>query len=215
MCFLQLKCRFPGPVGGGFSILVGGSPSGGVLHPGGSPSRRGVLHPRKGWEGGLHLEGGFSILGGWILHPGGGGSPSRGVGSPSMGGLHPEGGVLHPRGVSIQKGGFSIPGGGFSIRGDSPSWGVSIQKGEGGSPSQGGLHLETGSLSRGVSIWGGCPSGGDVMWPIPSCIWCYLFAASTPTEWQHLCSSLYSVTQVHAGIPTPHPFPCEQNDKLV
>ena len=65
----------------------------------------------------------------------------------------------------------------------------------------------------GVSLLGGMPPcWGGVMWPISSCIWCYQYAASTPTECQHLCSSLYSVTQVHAGIPTPPP---EQNDKQV
>ena len=65
--YLQLKCRFPG-------CGVG------VLHPGGSPSW-GVLHP--GGLGVLHLGGwGFSILGG---------SPSGGFsiwgGSPSQGGV--------------------------------------------------------------------------------------------------------------------------------
>ena len=42
------------------------------------------------------------------------------------------------------------------------------KKNLGGSPSQGGL------------------LPGGVMWPIPSYIWCYLYAASTPTECQHL-----------------------------
>ena len=63
-------------------------------------------------------------------------------------------------------------------------------------------------LPRGVPAQGGaCPWGclpRSAMWPIPSCIWCYLYAASTPSECQHQCSSLYSVTQLHAGIlPSP------------
>ena len=62
------------------------------------------------------------------------------------------------------------------------AWGVSAQ--EGGGVCPGGVRLE-----------------GGVMWPIQSCIWCYLYAASTPTECQHQCSCLYSVTQVRAGIP--------------
>ena len=75
MCFLQLKCRFPGSRGV-FSIWEGspsgGSPSGGVLHLGGFSIQGGVFHP-----------GGFSICGGWgppswgVLHLGG--SPSREV----------------------------------------------------------------------------------------------------------------------------------------
>ena len=33
---------------------------------------------------------------------------------------------------------------------------------------------------------------GVPMWPIPSCIWCYLYAVSTPTESQQLCTCLYT-----------------------
>ena len=60
------------------------------------------------------------------------------------------------------------------------------------------------SLSRGgLCLWGvsrrcvsgGCPGGlfrGCTMSPIPSCIWCYLYAVPTPTESQHKCICLYS-----------------------
>ena len=68
-----------------------------------------------------------------------------------------------------------------------PAWGV---------PAQGG-YLPGGCLLMRVPGW------GCVIWPIPSCIWCYLYAASTPTECQHQCSCLYSVSQVHAGIHPP------------
>ena len=71
--------------GGGGGSPSGGSPYGGVLHPG-----RGVLHPggcspsRGGSpSGGLSITG----VGGALHHRGGGGSPSRGV--------------LHPGGLSI------------------------------------------------------------------------------------------------------------------
>ena len=59
-----------------------------------------------------------------------------------------------------------------------------------------------GCLPGGVCLWGvpawGClPMGGaclgGTMWPIPSCIWCYLYASSSPTETDHQCSCLYSV----------------------
>ena len=37
--------------------------------------------------------------------------------------------------------------------------------------------------------WGDvCPGG----WPIPSCIWCYLYAVPDPTETEEQCSCLYS-----------------------
>ena len=137
---LQLKCTFSG--------------SGGVLHPEGGFSIRGVLYPRAV----LHPRG-FSILGGGfsIL----GGSPSRGVlhrgGSPSRGVLHLGGFSI--RGVSIQ-GGFSIPGG-FSI------WGVSIWGVVhlGGSPSGGSVH-PGGVLHPGGVHQGGCPSGGLSIWGV-------------------------------------------------
>ena len=66
-----------------------------------------------------------------------------------------------------------------------------------------GVYLPRGYLSGtgGTGPGGACPGG--VMWPIPSCIWCYLYAASTPTECQHQCSCLYSVTQVHGRIQPP------------
>ena len=70
MCFWQLKCRFPGSGGGGCS------PSGrvlhlGGLHPGGF-SIRGVLHPGRGSpsRGVLH-PGGWGPPSGGVLHPGG------------------------------------------------------------------------------------------------------------------------------------------------
>ena len=69
----------------------------------------------------------------------------------------------------------------------------------------GGGACPGGCLPGGCLLGGVCLPRGGVMWPIPSCIWCYLYAASTPTECRHLCSSLYSVTQVHAGIPTHLP----------
>ena len=44
--------------------------------------------------------------------------------------------------------------------------------------------------------WGVRPGGsvcwGGAMWPIPSCTWCYLYAASTPTETQQQWSCLYT-----------------------
>ena len=54
-----------------------------------------------------------------------------------------------------------------------------------------------GCLPRGVSAQGGVCLGGT------SCIWCYLYGASTPTECQHQCSCLYGVTQVRAGMRPP------------
>ena len=54
---------------------------------------------------------------------------------------------------------------------------------------------------RGCVCQGSLPRG--VMWPIQSCIWCYLYTVPTPTACQHQCSCLYSVAQVHAGIHTP------------
>ena len=41
-------------------------------------------------------------------------------------------------------------------------------------------------------LGGGVWPGGCTMWPIPSCIWCYLYAASSPTETHQQCSCLYS-----------------------
>ena len=62
-----------------------------------------------------------------------------------------------------------------------------------------------GLLLGGVCSWGGsalggvsalqggvCSWGGVNMWPVPSCIWCYLYAASTPTETHQQCSCLYT-----------------------
>ena len=50
----------------------------------------------------------------------------------------------------------------------------------GGAPAQGGLPRRV------------CP-GGCTIWPIPSCIWCYLYAVLSPTETDHQCNCLYSV----------------------
>ena len=80
-----------------------------------------------------------------------------------------------------------------------------------GALTQGGVwpwgHLPGGCLPRGVSDRGGvCPggsAGGCTMWPIPSCIWCYLYAASSPTETHQQCSCLYSGGARHDGIHTP------------
>ena len=76
----------------------------------------------------------------------------------------------------------------------------------GGCVSAGGVCVCLGGcLPRGGVYLGGC-----TMWPIPWCIWCYLYAASTPTETQHQCSCLYSAGPLHDGIHTPPP--CGQND---
>ena len=60
-----------------------------------------------------------------------------------------------------------------------------------------------GGVCPGGVCRGGCLPRGWVS--APSCICCYLYAASTPTECQHQCSCLCSMTQVHAGIHTPPP----------
>ena len=58
------------------------------------------------------------------------------------------------------------------------------------------------SIEGRVSAWGGvCPGGvclpkGCTMWPIPSCIWCYLYAVPAPTETEEQCSCLYSAGHV-------------------
>ena len=56
------------------------------------------------------------------------------------------------------------------------------------------------SLPGGVSLLGGLLARGVVTYPIMHLMFpvCCLH-----TECQHMCSSLYSVTQVHAGIPPP------------
>ena len=69
----------------------------------------------------------------------------------------------------------------------------------------GGGDLPGGSAQGGVCQRGVCSERGSLlggtMWPIPWCIWCYLYAASTPTETQHQCSCLYSAGPLHDGIP--------------
>ena len=92
-------------------------------------------------------------------------------------------------------------------------WGVPAQEGSclwvylpGGVPVHGwctclGVYLPGGTCPGCTCLGyllGGCTCqgvylpGGWTMWPIPSCIWCYLYAVLTPTESQHLCSCLYS-----------------------
>ena len=55
---------------------------------------------------------------------------------------------------------------------------------------EGSLHvrgLPLGGLPPGV-----CLQGVSTMWPIPWCIWCYLYTVPIPTESKHQCSCLYS-----------------------
>ena len=57
----------------------------------------------------------------------------------------------------------------------------------------------TGGVSaQGSTCLGGVCLGGT-MWPIPSCIWCYQYAAFSPTETHQQCSCLYT-----AGWPARH-----------
>ena len=51
--------------------------------------------------------------------------------------------------------------------------------------------------ARSLTVLGGClsrvvPREGCAMWPIPSCIWCYLYTVPAPTETEEQCSCLYS-----------------------
>ena len=137
----------------------------------------------------------------------------------------PEGGVcqrgvcqgVSARGVSargcLPEGGVSARGGCVCQRGDCLPEGVSARGGcllggvcQGRGVCQRGCVCQRGSggclpggvCQRGVSARGGC-----TMWPIPSCMWCYLYAASSPTETQHQCSCLYTVGPLHAGIQPP------------
>ena len=72
-----------------------------------------------------------------------------------------------------------------------PGW-VSARGGGGCQPS-------------GVCALGG---GGCTMWPIPSCLWCYLYVVPAPTETEEQCSCLYNaghVTWKSMLGYTPHP----------
>ena len=110
--------------------------------------------------------------------------------------------------------------GGCLPRGCLPRKGVSAQ--EGGVCPGGGCLPRRGYLTRGCLHWvsaGGMSAWGVFMWPIPSCIWCYLYAVPTPTECQHQCSWLYSGvwscdSTACWDIPPPA-HPCEQNDRQV
>ena len=92
------------------------------------------------------------------------------------------------------------------------------------SPSKhctGGVSAPGGVCSQGVYLpgetcLGGVPAQGCTMWPVPSYIWCYPYAAPSPTETHQQCSCLYIYCWLvmwpasHAGIlpPTPpHPPP--------
>ena len=89
------------------------------------------------------------------------------------------------------------------------TWGVSAQGGvcPGGLPGGSAWWVCLGGVCPGVSAWGCLPRGVSAqgvcaMWPIPSCIWCYLYAAFSPTEtncW------LVMWPARHAGIPPPPP----------
>ena len=108
-------------------------------------------------------------------------------------------GVCLPRGVSAQGGVWpgvvsDLGGGGVCLS----AWGVSDQGVSaggclpGGGVCLGGVCLG-GVWTGGMSDQGGVSDlGGCYMWPIPSCIWCYLYAASSPTETHQQCSCLYS-----------------------
>ena len=56
--------------------------------------------------------------------------------------------------------------------------------------TQGGACLE--GCLPGECLPRGCLPRGCTMWPIPSCIWCYLYAAFSPTETHQQCSCLCS-----------------------
>ena len=99
-----------------------------------------------------------------------GGVPAREV--PAQGGV-PAQGVYLPGGVPACGEGVYLPGG--YLPGGVPARGVYLPRGV-------YLHVGRGCI---------CP-GGCTMWPIPSCIWCYLYAASSPTETHQHCSCLYS-----------------------
>ena len=128
-------------------------------------------------------------------------------------------GVSVPGGVwpggCLTRGGCVCPGGVWP-RGVSDPGGVSDLGGvwlggvwPGGVSDLGGVW--PGGVSDqgwGVSDPGGVWPGGCTMWPIPSCIWCYLYAASTPTETHQQCTCLYTAAwscdlQGMLGYPPP------------
>ena len=56
--------------------------------------------------------------------------------------------------------------------------------------------LEGGVCPGGVCLGECLPRRGCTIWPIPSCIWCYLYVVPAPTETEQQCSCLYSAGHV-------------------
>ena len=104
--------------------------------------------------------------------------PGRAVPAGTCQGVYLQGGVP-ARGCTCQ--GCTCQG--YLQRGVYLQGGVPTGRGV---PARGGVPTRGRYLPRGV-----CP-GGCTMWPIPSCIWCYLHAVVTPTEIYYLCTCLYS-----------------------